>query len=195
MRQTWEQIDNTDRGEKIAMRLSLLAEIADPSVLECFAGEGKIYHACYRNYPCVGLDLKAIADGRTIIHIDNRRFLRSADLSRFNVFDLDAYGSPWHQWLIILKRRVVAPGEQIAVFLTDGLDFKMRMSSLPDGLRPYLAIPPGMNVPFLNKHHDFINARIVDRSTRAAGLQIVRALVARNPRGNMRYYALIIKKV
>jgi hypothetical protein len=163
------------------MRLQLLAEIADPSVLECFAGEGKIYSACYQNYPCVGLDLKAIADGRTILHIDNRRFLRSADLSRFNVFDLDAYGSPWHQWLIILKRRIVAPGEQIAVFLTDGL-------------RPYLAIPAGMNVPFLNKHHDFINARIVDRSTRAAGLQIVRSLVARNPRGNMRYYALILKK-
>lgn len=190
----WQSVDNTDRGEKIEIRRRLLAEIENPSVLECYAGEGKIHRQCYRDVPCVGLDLKDIDDGRTIIRMDNRKFLRSADLSEFNVFDLDACGSPWHQWLILLHRRRFAPGEKVAVFLTDGLDFKMRMSSIPDGLRPYLGIPAAMSIPCLNVHHDFINALVVSRSVRAAGLEIAGALQAKNPRGNMRYYGIILQK-
>ncbi len=191
----WQSADNTDRGEKIAIRKRLLAQIDAPSVLECYAGDGAIWRECYQGLPCLGLDLKPIRDGRTLLQVDNRKFLRSADLCRFNVFDLDAYGSPWHQWLILLHRRPFAAGEKVAVFLTDGLDFKMRMSSIPQGLRPYLGIPAGMDIPCLHAHHDFINALVVARSTRAAGLDILEAREAQNPRGNMRYYGLILKKV
>jgi len=190
----WESVDNTDRGEKILIRKQLLQKISSPYILECYAGYGVIYRECYKDHPCVGLDLKPIDDGRVIISIDNRKFLKSTDLGKYNVFDLDAYGSPWQQWLIILKRRQFKAKESVAIFITDGLDFKMRMSSLPSGLRPYVGLPAGMNIPLLNLHHDFINSLVVSGSVKAAGLEVVHALSAKNPRCNMKYYGLILKK-
>jgi hypothetical protein len=191
----WQPIDNTDRGEKIVIRQRLLAEIERPAVLEAFAGSGHIWRECYQGLPYLGLDLKPWPTGRNLLKVDNRKFLRAADLSEFNVFDLDAYGSPWHQFLIVLHRRSLAPGEKIAVAITDGLNFKMRMSSLPDGLRPYLNIPAGLDIPCLNLHQDFISARVVTQAAARHGLTIDLALRGENSRGNMRYYGVIFKKV
>ena len=190
----WKSSDNTDRGEKVTIRHRLLSMIENPSVLECYAGEGKIYQACYHGLPYLGIDSKPIRDGRPLITIDNRKYLRSADLTPFNVFDLDAYGSPWHQFLIILRRRCLSPRERIAVALTDGLDFKMRMSGLPDGMRPLLNIPPRMNIPCLNAHHEFIAKLIVKKATAQAGLFVELFLSAQNPRGDVYYFGLIISK-
>jgi hypothetical protein len=53
----------------------------------------------------VGCDLKWFADERCCYVADNRRVLRCADLSSFTCFDLDAYGSPWEQALIVAARR------------------------------------------------------------------------------------------
>jgi len=149
--------DNSDRGEKIVIRKRLLESLTEPHVLECFAGSGKIHAECYKDVPYLGLDLKPINDGRNLLAVDNRKFLRMTDLSTWNLFDLDAYGSPWHQFLIVLKRRIVQPGETIAFALTDGLAFKMRMSDLPHGMKPYIGIPPPyagpMPCPSSRIHH------------------------------------------
>jgi hypothetical protein len=190
----WKPTDNTDRGEKIAIRRRLLGAIGSPSVLECFAGEGKIWQELYRDLPYLGLDLKAISDERPLVRMDNRQYLRSADLSPFNFFDLDAYGSPWHQFLIVLHRRLIQPGEKIAVALTDGLDFKMRMSGLPDGMRSFLNLPKGMNVPCLNLHHEFIAKLIIRKACVRYGLTVDQAFAGNNPRKNMLYIGLIISK-
>ena len=117
----------------------------------------------------------------------------ASDLSKYNVFDLDAYGSPWHQFLIILKRRKVARGESLAIFLTDGLQFNMSMSNLPSGMKHYVGLPVKMNVPSLNRHEDFIRRTIVVRSCDEAKLFIREALIGENPRGNMKYIGLLLK--
>ncbi len=191
----WQPTDNTDRGEKIIIRKNLLQCITNPSVLECYAGSGHIWRECYQGFPYLGLDLKPVADGRNLLQIDNRKFLRSADLSAYNFFDLDAYGSPWHQFLIVLRRRQLSHGDRIAIAITDGLNFKMRMSSLPDGMRSCLNIPPGLNIPNLHVHQEFINARIVVESSRRAGLKIMSGWQGQNPRGNMKYYGVVLEKV
>ncbi|MHC1697762.1 MAG: hypothetical protein AB9919_06840 [Geobacteraceae bacterium] len=190
----WESVDNTDRGEKIVIRQRLLSEIQNPSVLECFAGSGHIWRECYQGLPYLGLDIKPISDGRTILKVDNRKYLRAADLSQFNFFDLDAHGSPWHQFLIVLHRRRVMPGERIAVAITDGLNFKMRMSGLPDGLRSCLNIPPGLMIPNLHLHQEFINAKVVTATADRHDLRISLALCGTNPRKNMRYYGIVLEK-
>lgn len=194
MRISWKPTDNTDRGEKIVIRKRLLSALPRPSVIECFAGSGKIHAECYRDIPYLGLDLKPINDGRNLLAVDNRKFLRMADLSTWNFFDLDAYGSPWHQFLIILKRRHLGPGEQIALALTDGLAFKMRMSDLPHGMKPYLGIPARMTIPCLARHQEFITRLFVSRAIAAAGLTVRLAFEAQNPRGNMKYYGLLLEK-
>lgn len=58
---------------------------------------------------------------------DNCRVLRCIDLAHFNVFDFDAYGSPWEQMHILAVRRRWAPGERGAVVLTDGTALALRL--------------------------------------------------------------------
>lgn len=189
----WRSKDNTDRGEKIEIRRRILAELkTSPSVLDCFAGEGKIYRACYQEMQYVGLDKKGIKDGRIIVTVDNIKYLRSADLKRFNVFDLDAYGSPWYQFLIILKRRSVLADEQIAIFLTDGLRFQAALGDLPHGLKPYCGIPQKMRIPCLARHLDYIRSLIVANACHKAGLGITKALIGQNCRRNMTYIGLLL---
>jgi hypothetical protein len=191
----WQARDNTDKGIKIDIRKRLLSMVdAPPSVLECFAGEGKIYAACYQGMTYLGLDKKRITDGRNMLNIDNIKFLRSADLGRFNVFDLDAYGSPWHQFLVILRRRQMKPGERIALFLTDGLQIQARLGDLPHGLKPYCGIPEAMRVPCLARHMDYIRSLVVTNACREAGLTIQTALIGQNPRKNMTYLGLLLSK-
>lgn len=190
----WRSKDNTDRGEKIEIRRSILPELnTTPKVLDCFAGEGKIYRECYQGMQYIGLDKKGINDGRTIIKVDNIKYLRSAELKRFNVFDLDAYGSPWYQFLIILKRRPVLTDERIAIFLTDGLQFKAAVEGdLPHGLKPYCGIPQQMRIPCLARHLDYIRSLIVVNASRKAGLEITKALIGQNCRKNMTYIGLLL---
>ncbi|HAK89904.1 MAG TPA: hypothetical protein DCP24_12760 [Nitrospiraceae bacterium] len=190
----WQPRDNTDGGAKIDMRKLILSNITTPSVLDCFAGEGKIWTQCYKDMPYVGLDRKAISDGRTVLNIDNIKYLRSADLTRFNVFDLDAYGSPWHQFMIVLKRRKLKADERVAIFLTDGLSILTRLGNLPTGMKKYVGIPAKMRVPCLSRHMDYIRALVVVNAVREAGAGIERALITRNSRGNMVYMGLLIKK-
>lgn len=190
----WKQNDNTDNGEKIEIRHRLLRELSEPHVLECYAGEGKVYKECYAGLPYLGLDKKNIQDGRQIVNIDNRKYLRSADLEPFNFFDLDAYGSPWHQFLIILERRMFQPNKKVAFVLTEGLDFKMRMSSLPVGMMKYVGIKPGMRIPMLHNHADFIRNLFVSNAAKKAGLKIQLAYIAQNKRKTMRYMGLLLHK-
>lgn len=83
----------------------------------------------------VGCDLRWFQDERLAFVADNRRVLRSLDLRQFSVFDLDAYGSPWEQALIIAARRPVAPGERLGLVLTEGSGLKLRQGALPRALQ------------------------------------------------------------
>jgi hypothetical protein len=120
-------------------------------------------------------------------------FLRRADLTPYNFFDLDAWGSPWHPFLIVLHRRPPAPGERLAFAITDGLQFKLRMSDCPSGLRPYLGLPAGMRVPCLGRHQEFLAALVVSRAARDAGARIEKAWIAGNPRKSVLYLGLILE--
>ncbi|HVH77139.1 MAG TPA: hypothetical protein VM755_19655 [Stellaceae bacterium] len=46
--------------------------------------------------------------------------MRAIDLAPFNLFDFDAWGSPWEHVAILCARRPVQPGERIGLVLTDG---------------------------------------------------------------------------
>lgn len=194
IRAAWKPKDNTDGGAKIEIRKTILAQIPEPSVLDCFAGEGKVWRACYQGLPYVGLDKKASSDDRKVLNIDNIKYLRSADLSRFNVFDLDAYGTPWQQFLIVLNRRSFTAGESVAIFLTDGLSILARMGELPHGMKKYVGIPENVRVPCLSRHMDYIRALLVVNAVREVGVTIEKALITQNNRGNMSYMGLLVKK-
>jgi hypothetical protein len=124
------------RASKIELRRKVLEAVPDPSVFDAFAGSGRMYAQVWseaKRY--VGCDLKWYPDDRMAFVADNRRVLRSVDLQGFNIFDFDAYGSPWEQCLILAARRNVEPGETIGVLLTDGAGLNMKMGGMPLALR------------------------------------------------------------
>ncbi len=83
---------------KIALRNTVRSALGGPAscrVFDAFAGEGhmhrEVWSAC-ADY--VGCDRRFFLHGPYAYAADNRLVLRTLDLQRFNLFDLDAYGSP-----------------------------------------------------------------------------------------------------
>ena len=106
--------DNSCLGDKLTIRINHLPD-GDLRVLDCFGGEGTIWERIEkvtgRNIDCLPIDLKD--NGRFRLPGDNLRFLKSLDLSKFNVIDLDAYGVPYKQ-----LKTVFQSGYAGAVFVT-----------------------------------------------------------------------------
>jgi len=119
------KVDNARSGKaaKIEIRRNVLQSIgADKArVFDAFAGAGQLYRAVWREAASyVGCDKRYFADARKVFVADNRRVLRAIDLAAFNVFDLDAYGAPWEQALIIRARRQLVAGERVGMVFTEG---------------------------------------------------------------------------
>ena len=129
---------------KVQIRRNVMAAIGIVSVFDAFAGDGGMWRGVWceaRRY--VGCDLEWYRDARLAYVADNRRVLRAIDLREFNVIDLDAYGSPWEQALIVADRRPVAPGEKIGILLTEGSGLKLKMGGFPGALRMLAGIRSG----------------------------------------------------
>lgn len=103
--------ESSNIGAKIKIRENVLLAIGTDraSVFDAFAAAGELHKAVWhRAHSYVGCDLQFFRDDRMAFVADNRRVLRSIDLAQFNLFDLDAFGSPWEQAYIIAKRRPLA---------------------------------------------------------------------------------------
>jgi hypothetical protein len=77
-------------------------------VLDCFHAHGKLWNKLKKDFPemkLLGIELdKNKQSNFNVLYGDNRRFLKSLDIHKFNIIDLDSYGSPYEQ-LRILKER------------------------------------------------------------------------------------------
>jgi hypothetical protein len=108
---------------KVQLRENVLSEVKPARVFDAFAGLGKMFESVWSRADsylgCDSRDWLPSEPHRRMI-CDNRIALRALDLSTFNVFDIDAYGQPWEQMLIIAHRRRWATGEVGAVVTTDG---------------------------------------------------------------------------
>lgn len=120
---------------KVEIRERILAAVPDAAVFDAFAGSGEMYRRVWHRAPgYVGCDTRYFADDRPAFVADNRRVLRAIDLTRYGIFDLDAYGSPWEQAIIIAGRRLVQPGERIGMCLTDGSNVGLRLGGISRSL-------------------------------------------------------------
>lgn len=127
---------------KIELRELALSMVPRASVFDAFSGLGEMYmavwHRADRYLGCDAREWSPAEPHRRLV-ADNRAALRCLDLAAFNVFDLDAYGSPWEQAAIVATRRRWAPGERGAVLLTDGSDMKLRFGGrLPASIAWYV---------------------------------------------------------
>jgi hypothetical protein len=140
-----DKVDNNPRAmaAKVDIRHRVLEAIGTRArVFDAFAGDGHMHSAVWANaFGYVGCDLKykpLTGDARAMFAADNRRVMRAIDLGAFNIFDLDAHGSPWEQAVIIADRRKVAGGERVGLVITngDGRAFTIRANlPLPYAIR------------------------------------------------------------
>lgn len=96
------QTDNSFFDEKVALRINSLSLIKKDKikVLEAFGGDGYLWEAVKRNtekhISTFRIDKKEDKKG-VYMTGDNIKYLSSLDLSKFDIIDLDAYGSPFPQ--------------------------------------------------------------------------------------------------
>ena len=130
-------LDNGKGGAKkakVEIRRRVAEAIGAPvHVFEAFAGAGSLYRQTWRTLAAsyVGCDRRYFRDGRKVFVADNRRVLRAIDLRPFNLFDLDAYGSPWDQAVIIAARRKLAVGERVGIVITEGNGLNYKNGVVP----------------------------------------------------------------
>lgn len=138
---------------KIDIRKAVLANVQPARVLDCFCGRGEMYRAVWREAAiyagCDARPWKQTDPPRFVA--DNLRLLRALDLAQYNIFDMDAWGSPWGQMEIVLHRRQWSVAERGAVVITAGAS---GMGPLSKSLMRFLGIttPPRSVAAWLELH-------------------------------------------
>lgn len=190
---------NNARGKaaKVALRERLLDAIGPDRarVFDAFAGKGEMHRAVWsRAAGYVGCDLEWHRDARRVFVADNRTVMRAVDLAPHNVFDLDAFGSPWEQMLILGDRRPWREGEPVAIALTEGEGLKLNMGGVPRALAQLAGVPT--RLPHANRMAD----ELADAALRAwlarTGTRLVRhwRTAERTGGSQMRYSALLVTR-
>ena len=184
------------RAAKVTIRDNVLRSIgaARAQVFDAFAGAGEMHDAVWAGAASyVGCDLQFYRDDRMAFVADNLRVLRAIDLSPFNVFDFDAYGSPWEQCVILAARRPLEPGERLGLVLTEGSGLDMRLRGLP-GVMAHLA---GMHphASGASRSPDEIIDRCIVGLTRRMQATVERRWQATGKSGTaMRYIGLVLQR-
>jgi len=178
---------------KVAMRQRVLAAIPNPSVLDAFAGSGMMWRRVWRAADCVGIDLKWYPDRKRPAYVaDNLRVMRCIDLSRFNIFDLDAHSSPWAAALVLASRRQVAPGELIGICLTDGHRTKVALGKPAKAMTELAGVDRA--APGMQRHHEEIVARAMDGLAERMRCDVVsREQVSGTSAARVQYAAMVLR--
>ena len=102
------QTDHSFLADKIALRLSMLPNKKALNVIDAYSGWGSIWNNIQKKHDgkikITKID-KEQKDDTFVLLGDNRKFLASLPLSKYDIIDLDAYGVPYHQLKILLERK------------------------------------------------------------------------------------------
>lgn len=180
---------------KVTLRRNVLTAIGAERahVFDAYAGDGQQYRAVWHEAASyVGCDLEFFPDERLAFKCDNRRVLRTLDLAAFNIFDLDAYGSPWEQLYLIAVRRRMTAGERVGFVLTEGQGMKLKMG----GMSLALSLLAGIHhyLPGLGSAQNELIERALQRVGSMIGGTVIHRWEAAGKSGSaMRYIGLVIE--
>lgn len=189
--------DNNPAAERAKARIRemVLAAIGaeNARVFDACAGEGRMYQAVWRNATdYVGCDKQFFPhDDRCCYVGDNCRVMRAIDLYRFNIFDVDHWGSPWQALYILAARRALTPGEQIGLVFTEGTGLKMNMGGAPRDLAKLAKIKHHM--PGMGAARDNLIERALRRICEMMHAQVQRRWQADGDKGSrVAYIGLVL---
>lgn len=103
------KLDNANLGHKVALRRRALRRLMElgiePFVLEAYAGLGRLWSACYRDFDGVAIEkleekcygIAAMRPRWAVYQADTPPAIEQGILGNFpiNFVDIDCYGSPW----------------------------------------------------------------------------------------------------
>ncbi len=192
MTEQWTSKDNSTQAGKSALRLKYLPQEAH--VLDLFCGKGNMYKDVYKNraQTYLGIDKKKIHDKNICKLMNNEKYVRENDLDQFNVFDLDAYGTPWKLLYLIIKK--LKAGDY-TFYITDGLVTYQKMNGkVTNFISATEKIPKGMNIPGINRFYvDMFTTMLRDLETRF-DCTVEKAACFHNEKRTVYYWMLKIKK-
>jgi hypothetical protein len=194
MAEAWMQTDNSSPELKAALRERFLRTIEDPHVLDLFCGAGEMYKRVYAGKVAeyVGVDRAKVHDAALCVRTDNRRYIATHDISRFNVLDLDDYGCPW--LLLFAATAKVAAG-RLLVFVTDGLPLHMRVeSAVTHIISATERLPKHFAIPGAARFYVPMFLTMLRELERRNGLTVSSACYCPNQRRTVYYWALAIDK-
>lgn len=152
---------------KVELRERLIQDKDHYRILECFAGDGALWGALIKKYPSkkfeiLRIDLKPDKKG-VYLKGDNLKFIGGMDLRQFDLIDLDAYGSPYHQLDIVFKSGYKGPVVCTAIQTMSG--------ALPHGFLRELGYTPAMvkkcptlfNLSGLDKMKEYLSLKGVKK--------------------------------
>lgn len=182
---------------KVEIRTNVLEAVgpATASVFDAFAGDGEMHRAVWHraaNY--CGCDTTWYRDTRLMFVADNRRVMRSIDLQAFNVFDFDAWGSPWEQVIVLCARRSLAPGERFGLVMTEGVGLKVKMGGLPLAFANLAGVNPRLRGGSSRKVYASLVDRAINEMMRRLHGRLARRWEALGKTAtNMRYMGLVVE--
>ena len=186
--------DNAQISAKEEIRKKILSKIENPCVLEVFCGAGEMYQKVWANAEkYTGIDKRKFFDERNTICGDAEKAIRVVDLEQYNIFDIDAYGSPYNILsYIILNRRFT---DQVAFVLTDGSAMDLRLGRVSKGLRELSGIKNHVLKKASNIHDELI-LKVIENIEKITRKKATNFMIAKGRTGAaMRYYAFILSDV
>jgi hypothetical protein len=121
-------------GAKLDIRRQVLERIVPARVFDGFCGPvGDMWQGAWSQASeYVGCDeVLKLPDPRRRFVGKCEDVLRAVDLRQWNVFDFDAFGSPWHAMTVLSARRRWQAGELGAVVVTSGVGTSTLYGRLP----------------------------------------------------------------
>lgn len=188
----WKQKDNSMLSAKVQLRKRNLPKGA--MVCDLFCGSGKIYDRVYKGKVdgYIGVDHEKVHSPELCRLGDNVVFVQKTDLSQFNVFDLDDYGTPWKLMYLICRDKPVGG---MTMFVTDGLVCRQKMTGIVSKFVSATEhIPVGMNIPCIFRWYPDIFGTMLKDLRRRYGWKTIEAKYFRNQAHTVYYWALKMRK-
>lgn len=104
------QTENSYLGAKIKLRLRNLPDKKEINVLDCFSANGTLWREIKKLSPGKKINVLRIDNRNDLdgfyLEGDNEKFLEQMNLDRFDVIDLDSFGMPTNQLMILFKKKI-----------------------------------------------------------------------------------------
>lgn len=172
--------------------LSMIKERGSANIIEVFCGTGEMYQSVWKRADkYLGIDKLKFFDERTTICGDALKALLTIDISEFNIFDIDAYGSPY-DCLSIITDKLIGRKGIIGFVITDGSGMDLKMGNISKGLQKIVGLDVN-KVAKIYKFHDLLIKKIVENISIKLGADIIQTSIAKGKTGAaMRYYSYVL---